>query len=921
MFATRLRFDTANLAIEWARNVAHSIGFSLVQDSQKHRGGVQYYTMTCDRGGKYRQRSKDPERPTRKHTSTKKCQCPFKLTVRQSAKSSGFGVIPKIGTHNHQLVKYKEGHRQMARLTPDQKEYIKQQSKAHVRPTVIASGFEETYGKESLPDIRQIYYLTSNVRSEKRAGLNHAQHMLAMARKYNYTYFIEKNSDMNELTHVLMSHPEGLRMLRSYPYVVIIDCTYKTNLYDMPLVEIVGITPVGKSFLIAYAIMLDETRESYEWLLEKLKLLLDPGVVPNAIVTDKDMALLGAINRVFSESSHLLCAWHIEKNVETYVKNKIQDGKEADKFIQSKWKPVIYSRSEESYDRRIKMLYHTEYKNIVGYLKSTWLVHDQKFVRCYTDRVLHFGTTTTSRVESAHAVLKEWLGSASCDLDSVWERVHSALGRQHVEIFKSLESSRSKHSHDSHRGLFSLLNGIVSHKAIKLMKEEFDRGVQLGSDLLSRCGCSIYTSCGLLCACRLIDLFQRHEKVFPDDVHIFWRTLVISEPPSVAASDIDLFNSFCVEAINSHPAIFRSATMLLSGLLQPEHEDLEDPAIKETSKGRPRIPRKSTTRNRSGFEHAKRRYPSYVQPEQQFTSTDSLPSQCYLPETDFPLSFGHPSPVVDPFPSPLVYPSPFDSQLPLTESQLDSQLPSSNSRLASLDSLSSENLMPWKVPGHHRSKFPYYDCLPEFIFPYLCGWFNPKADGHCGFRALSHAMRGNEKHWMETRTDLLCEIIRPEYRNIYGSLEYDAGLPHNRIRFVHNRPCGRSNWMDTCDLFGFAASRCWAICVIAHRIHDGIHKWDGSSTILPMRADVGTRSPRGILWLLNTGDHWLRIKMKDDTPMPPIDLSSHLVKDNTVNGWDSLFESRIARWMSFTSSFPRDEANSTYKDPIGLDQD
>lgn len=121
MFSTRLRFSSANLAIEWGRKVAHKIGFSLVQKSQKPRGGLEYYTMKCDRGGRYVSQSRDLECPKRKHTTTKKCQCPFILTIKESAKSGGFAIIPKVGIHNHHFIKYKEGNRQMACLTPEHK--------------------------------------------------------------------------------------------------------------------------------------------------------------------------------------------------------------------------------------------------------------------------------------------------------------------------------------------------------------------------------------------------------------------------------------------------------------------------------------------------------------------------------------------------------------------------------------------------------------------------------------------------------------------------------------------------------------------------------------------------------------------------------------------------------------------------------
>lgn len=44
------------------------------------------------------------------------------------------------------------------------------------------------------------------------------------------------------------------------------------------------------------------------------------------------------------------------------------------------------------------------------YLYETYIQsHRFRFVRCFTNRVLHFDTTVTSRGEGAHAVLKKQL--------------------------------------------------------------------------------------------------------------------------------------------------------------------------------------------------------------------------------------------------------------------------------------------------------------------------------------------------------------------------------------------------------------------------------------------------------------------------------------------------------------------------------
>ena len=69
-------------------------------------------------------------------------------------------------------------------------------------------------------------------------------------------------------------------------------------------------------------------------------------------------------------------------------------------------------------------------RNLYNYLERTWLIHKEKFVKAWTNKVLHFGNTTTCRVESAHNALKKWLATSTGSIDSVFEKVHLEIDSQ-----------------------------------------------------------------------------------------------------------------------------------------------------------------------------------------------------------------------------------------------------------------------------------------------------------------------------------------------------------------------------------------------------------------------------------------------------------------------------------------------------------
>ncbi|XP_074314886.1 uncharacterized protein LOC141651060 [Silene latifolia] len=163
------------------------------------------------------------------------------------------------GFHNHALTFYCDDDRYFAKFDEEELTYIDAQVRAHVRPAIISAGLHQRNPEKSRPNRRQIYNRSQKVRAEERNGRNPAQPMLALAVQHKYVHYWVTDQETEELNHVFMAHTEAVKLFRSYYYVVLIDSTYKTNLYRLPLVEMVGVTPVGKSFVIAYALLTHES--------------------------------------------------------------------------------------------------------------------------------------------------------------------------------------------------------------------------------------------------------------------------------------------------------------------------------------------------------------------------------------------------------------------------------------------------------------------------------------------------------------------------------------------------------------------------------------------------------------------------------------------------------------------------------------
>ncbi|CAG8800586.1 40591_t:CDS:2 [Gigaspora margarita] len=128
-----------------------------------------------------------------------------------------------------------------------------------------------------------------------------AQKLLCLCQQCDYMIKLLKTPD-GHLTHLFFSHIEAAKHTTKYYEVLIVDATYKTNVYKFPLVSAVSISNITnekgslKTFQIAIAWMENENEDSYKWFLISLrKKVYDAyNCLPCVFMSDRDQALRNA---------------------------------------------------------------------------------------------------------------------------------------------------------------------------------------------------------------------------------------------------------------------------------------------------------------------------------------------------------------------------------------------------------------------------------------------------------------------------------------------------------------------------------------------------------------------------------------------------------------------------------------------------
>ena len=238
--------------------------------------------------------------------------------------------------------------------------------------------------------------------------------------------------------------------------IVLFDPTHGTNRYGMKLCCFTTVGPTGQTVILAVALIKYEDKWDIEWALKCFqKIFKTP---PLAFYTDSAAAIetafqmVSATGQPWEKTRHVLCVYHLSKNLYTnlrplFVTNpetwkkihsmfwdlaKNSDATFADEETGSGWDAVLDSSSDEfiriqkelieareglcvnrTFTEAWKALYLVVEEDAVGSTKDAGLSFLQKlfdnrrkWAACYTWNHTTWGVNSTQRAEAIHSAIK-----------------------------------------------------------------------------------------------------------------------------------------------------------------------------------------------------------------------------------------------------------------------------------------------------------------------------------------------------------------------------------------------------------------------------------------------------------------------------------------------------------------------------------
>ncbi|GKD29422.1 PKS-NRPS hybrid synthetase, partial [Tanacetum coccineum] len=119
--------------------------------------------------------------------------------------------------------------------------------------------------------------------------------LLEELEKGRFSHDVDHDSE-GRITRLFIIHPLSLKLARIFSNVFVMDFTYKTNKYKMPLFDIIGVSCFNTSFYSGFVFLKKEDKDSYVWDLKVFKKFLGHASQPAVIISDRELALLNVVN-------------------------------------------------------------------------------------------------------------------------------------------------------------------------------------------------------------------------------------------------------------------------------------------------------------------------------------------------------------------------------------------------------------------------------------------------------------------------------------------------------------------------------------------------------------------------------------------------------------------------------------------------
>jgi MULE transposase domain/FAR1 DNA-binding domain len=281
----------------------------LVKDKSKTNPQIRRRDLRCDKGGEKRGEG------VKRQTGTRMTGCPFEIRLHRTEYRT-WQVKVYNPNHNHPPSESAAQHAQYRRPNNAQKALIHSLTASGVAPRFVVAALLEK-DPESLVSTTEVYNEVARIKKVRLNGLTPIEALVMELLNDDDWAVWYTTDDIGHVNFLFFTHDEAIDLAQENPDVILIDATYRTNRYNMPLLHFMTVTAVGRTTSIALCFLPAENETTYRKAIHAFKDLVMGDIKVEAFLTDDETALKTALSSIFPGVPQLLCLWHVNQNLKT----------------------------------------------------------------------------------------------------------------------------------------------------------------------------------------------------------------------------------------------------------------------------------------------------------------------------------------------------------------------------------------------------------------------------------------------------------------------------------------------------------------------------------------------------------------------------------------------------------------------------
>ncbi|MBW0502344.1 hypothetical protein O181_042059 [Austropuccinia psidii MF-1] len=212
-----------------------------------------------------------------KTVTSRELDCPFRLY----SKSTTWTLEVKNPEHSHDATESIMAHPSFRKFNEQQTSQIAHMSESLLLQTQIQAQLCSQRESDRPVILQDIYNQAKKIEKDKLQGRRPIDALIDTLKEENSVLSSGRDAE-GHITSLFFTHPLAIKLVHGFPHVILMDCTYKTNKYKIPLFHSVGFSSTNKTSSEDFCLMKNEAEPSYTWALNQYieKVLNNTNLVP-----------------------------------------------------------------------------------------------------------------------------------------------------------------------------------------------------------------------------------------------------------------------------------------------------------------------------------------------------------------------------------------------------------------------------------------------------------------------------------------------------------------------------------------------------------------------------------------------------------------------------------------------------------------